>query len=181
MTNIYHLQLVEKCRKNDQRAQMELYDAYGQSMFTTAFNMVKDDALAQDLMHEAFLKAFKKIESFTGEATFGSWLKRIVINQCLDWIKRKKLETVELKEYMEPAQDETSWNVDPEIRLNEILRWNEELPLKCNNVVKLYLLEGYDHQEEAQILDISEVASRSQLSRGKSRLKELLTARNYER
>ncbi len=180
MTNLYHLQLVEKCRQNDQRAQMELYDAYCQSMFTTAFNMVKDDAQAQDLMHEAFLKAFKKIDSFTGEATFGSWLKRIVINQCLDWIKRKKIDTVELKEYMDPGTDEGSWNFDSEISLNEIVRCIEELPLKCKNVVKLYLLEGYDHQEVAQILDITEVASRSQLSRGKSRLKELLTARNYE-
>ncbi len=180
MTNIYHLQLVEKCRNNDQRAQMELYDAYCQSMFTTAFNMVKDDALAQDLMHEAFLKAFKKIESFTGEATFGSWLKRIVINQCLDSLKRKKLETVELKDYMDPVSDDDSWNVDQEISLKEIMRCIEELPLKCKNVVKLYLIEGYDHQEVAQILEISEVASRSQLSRGKSRLKELLTARSYE-
>lgn len=181
MTNIYHLQLVEKCRDNDPRAQMELYDAYCQSMFNTAFNMVKDDALAQDLMHEAFLKAFKKINSFTGEATFGSWLKRIVINQCLDSMKRKKIETVELKDYMDPGTDEGAWHVDPEISLNEIVRCIEELPLKCKNVVKLYLLEGYDHQEVAQILEISEVASRSQLSRGKSRLKELLTARDYER
>ena len=180
MTNIYHLQLVEKCRNNDQRAQMELYDAYCQSMFSTAFNMVKDDALAQDLMHEAFLKAFKKIDSFTGEATFGSWLKRIVINQCLDTLKRKKIETVELKDYMEPGSEEETWQVDQDISLKEILRCIEELPLKCKNVVKLYLLEGYDHQEVAQILNISEVASRSQLSRGKSRLKELITARNYE-
>lgn len=180
MTNLYHLQLVEKCRQNDQRAQMELYDAYCQSMFTTAFNMVKDDALAQDLMHEAFLKAFKKIDTFTGEATFGSWLKRIVINQCLDSLKRKKIETVELKDYMEPETVEDSWNVDQEISLKDIVQCIEELPQKCKNVVKLYLLEGYDHQEVAQILDISEVSSRSQLSRGKSRLKELLTARNYE-
>jgi RNA polymerase sigma-70 factor (ECF subfamily) len=150
-------------------------------MFSTAFNMVKDDALAQDLMHEAFLKAFRKIDSFTGEATFGSWLKRIVINQCLDWIKRKKIETVELKDYMDPGSEEGSWSIDPDISLNEIVRCIEELPHKCRNVVKLYLMEGYDHQEVAQILDISEVASRSQLSRGKSRLKELLTTRNYER
>jgi RNA polymerase sigma-70 factor (ECF subfamily) len=149
-------------------------------MFTTAFNMVKDDALAQDLMHEAFLKAFKKIDTFTGEATFGSWLKRIVINQCLDSLKRKKIETVELKEYMEPETVEDSWNVDQEISLKDIVQCIEELPQKCKNVVKLYLLEGYDHQEVAEILDISEVSSRSQLSRGKSRLKELLTARNYE-
>jgi len=180
MTNIYHLQLVERCRENDQRAQMELYDAYCQSMFTTAFNFVKDDALAQDLMHEAFLKAFKKIDSFTGEATFGAWLKRIVINQCLDWMKRKKIETVEYKEEFHEPVVEESWDFEQEISLKAIVQCIEELPQKCKNVVKLYLLEGYDHQEVAQILEISEVASRSQLSRGKSKLKELLIDRNYE-
>lgn len=180
MTNIYHLQLVEKCRENDQRAQMELYDAYCKAMFTTAFNFVKDDALAQDLMHEAFLKAFKKIDSFTGEATFGAWLKRIVINQCLDWMKRKRIETVQWEENIYDKTDEESWEVEEDISIGTIMQCIEELPQKCKSVVKLYLLEGYDHQEVAQILEISEVASRSQLSRGKSKLKELLTARNYE-
>jgi RNA polymerase sigma-70 factor (ECF subfamily) len=159
---------------------MELYDAYSQAMFTTAFNFVKDDATAQDLMHEAFLKAFRKIETFSGEATFGSWLKRIVMNHCLDFIKKKRIETVELKEEVYDRSEDDSWDIEQDISLKTIMECIEELPMKCKNVIKLYLIEGYDHQEVAQILQISEVASRSQLSRGKNRLKELLTARNYE-
>jgi RNA polymerase sigma-70 factor (ECF subfamily) len=159
---------------------MELYDAYCRAMFNTAFNFVKDDALAQDLTHEAFLKAFKRIDLYTGEATFGAWLKRIVINQCLDWLKKKRIETVEWKEGAYDGAEEDSWEVEEGIGMTDILKCIEGLPQKCRNVVKLYLLEGYDHQEVAQILEISEVASRSQLSRGKSRLKELLTARNHE-
>ena len=180
MNNLYHLQLVEKCRKNDQRAQMELYDAYSQAMFTTAFNFVKDDALAQDLMQEAFIKAFKKIDSYSGEATFGAWLKRIVINQSLDWLKSKKVQTVEWDEQVFDVMEEDTWEMEDNFNVKSVLQCIEELPQKCKNVVKLYLLEGYDHQEVAQILEISEVASRSQLSRGKNKIKELLMARNYE-
>jgi len=131
-------------------------------------------------MQEAFIKAFKKIESFSGEATFGAWLKRIVVNQSLDYIKKQKIQTVELNDNIVYMADEEPLEVDAEIKLSAIYKCIEELPQKCKNVVKLYLIEGYDHQEVAQILEISEVASRSQLSRGKSKLKELLIHRNYE-
>lgn len=172
--------LIEKCKNNDSRAQMQLYDLYCKAMFNTAFNFIKDDAIAQDVMQEAFIKAFKKIESYTGEASFGSWLKRIVINQSLDWLKKKKLETVELKDEVAYLANDDPLEVDSDISMAAIYRCIESLPQKCKNVVKLYLLEGYDHQEVAQILEISEVASRSQLSRGKSKLKELLIHENYE-
>jgi len=76
--------------------------------------------------------------------------------------------------------DDGPWEIENDIKLSAIYKCIEELPQKCRNVVKLYLLEGYDHQEVAQILDISEIASRSQLSRGKSKLKELLIHGNYE-
>ena len=128
MNNLYHLQLVEKCRKNDQRAQMELYDAYSQAMFTTAFNFVKDDALAQDLMQEAFIKAFKKIDSYSGEATFGAWLKRIVINQSLDWLKRKKVQTVEWDEQAFDVGEEDTWEVEDNFNVKSVLQCIEELP-----------------------------------------------------
>ncbi len=172
--------LIEKCKNNDSRAQMQLYDLYCKAMFNTAFNFVKDDDIAQDVMQEAFIKAFKKIETYTGEASFGSWLKRIVINQSLDWLKKKKLDTVELNEDVAYLPNDDPLEVDTEISMSVIYSCIEALPLKCKNVVKLYLLEGYDHQEVAQILEISEVASRSQLSRGKSKLKELLIHENYE-
>lgn len=174
------MHLIEKCKNNDSLAQMELYDLYCKAMFNTAYNFTKDDDIAQDVMQEAFIKAFKKIETYTGEASFGSWLKRIVINQSLDWLKKRKLETVELKDEIAYIPNDDPWEVDNDISMSLIYKCIEALPQKCKNVVKLYLLEGYDHQEVSQILDISEVASRSQLSRGKSKLKELLIHENYE-
>ncbi len=180
MTGILQEELIEKCKQNDSRAQMQLYDLYCKAMFNTAYNFIKDDAIAQDVMQEAFIKAFKKIDTFTGEATFGAWLKRIVVNQSLDYLKKKKIATVELNEEVAYLPNEESLEVDSEISMAVIYKCIEELPQKCKNVVKLYLLEGYDHQEVAQILEISEVASRSQLSRGKSKLKELLIHANYE-
>ena len=180
MDSNFQTHLIEKCKNNDSRAQMQVYDQYCKAMFNTAYNFVKDDDIAQDVMQEALIKAFKKIDTYTGEASFGSWLKRIVINQSLDWLKKKKLETVELKEEVAYLPNDDPMEGDSEISMAVIYRCIESLPQKCKNVVKLYLLEGYDHQEVAQILEISEVASRSQLSRGKSKLKELLIHENYE-
>jgi len=173
MSKISQSSLVEKCKNNDAKAQLELYDLYCTAMYTTACNFIKDDVIAQDIMQEAFIKAFKKIESYNGKVSFGAWLKRIVINQSLDWLKKQKLDIVEIDNEVISIVDD-DWEVDPEIDLSIIYNCIEQLPQKCKNVVKLYLLEGYDHQEVAQILQISEVASRSQLSRGKNKLKELL-------
>lgn len=180
MDRNFETHLIDQCRNNDSRAQMKLYDSYCKAMFNTAYNFVKDDAIAQDVMQEAFIKAFKKIETFTGEATFGAWLKRIVINQSLDWLKKQKIPTVELQDNVEYLPDDGPWEIESEIKISTIYKCIEALPQKCKNVVKLILLEGYDHQEVSQILEISEVASRSQLSRGKSKLKELLIEGNYE-
>lgn len=180
MDNKFQAHLIEKCKNNDSIAQMQLYDLYCKAMFNTAYNFIKEDDVAQDIMQEAFIKAFRKIDSYTGEATFGAWLKRIVINQSLDWLKKKKLETVELNEQVAYLPNDEPLELDHQTNISLIYKCIEELPQKCKNVVKLYLLEGYDHQEVAQILEISEVASRSQLSRGKSKLKELLIRENYE-
>ena len=180
MDNNFQAHLIEKCKNNDSIAQMQLYDLYCKAMFNTAYNFIKEDDVAQDIMQEAFIKAFRKIDTYTGEATFGAWLKRIVINQSLDWLKKKKLDTVELNEQLAYLPSDEPWEVDQQTSMSLIYKCIEELPQKCKNVVKLYLLEGYDHQEVAQILEISEVASRSQLSRGKSKLKELLIRENYE-
>lgn len=180
MDKIVQSQLVDKCKNNDAKAQMRLYDMYCKAMYNTAYNFVKDGVLAQDIMQEAFIKAFKKIDTYSGQASFGVWLKRIVINQSLDWLKKQKLETVEIDEKIVGFEEDWNWETESDTKLKDIYQCIEHLPIKCKNVVKLYLLEGYDHQEVAQILQISEVSSRSHLSRGKNRLKELLTQINYE-
>ncbi len=180
MTRKVHSHLIDKCKDNDPKAQMQLYDLYCKAMYNTACNMIKDDVIAQDVMQESFIKAFKKVETYNGSASFGSWLKKIVINHSLDWLKKQKLKTVELDEQVISIIDDDNWEIENKTSLQDIYNCIELLPNKCKNVVKLYLLEGYDHQEVAQILKISEVASRSQLSRGKMRLKELLIPTNYE-
>lgn len=180
MNNNLQSQLIEKCKGNDVRAQMQLYDMYCDAMYNTTCNFIKDDIIAQDIMQEAFIKAFKKIDSYNGTASFGAWLKRIIINQSLDWLKKQKLETVNLDEQTISIVDDGNWEIENETSLSAIYHCIEQLPNKCKNVVKLYLLEGYDHEEVAQILQITEGSSRSQLSRGKNRLKELLIQTNYE-
>ena len=180
MTNNIHSHLIDKCKNNDSRAQMQLYDLYCKAMYNTACNFLKDDVVAQDIMQESFIKAFKKIDTYNGSASFGSWLKRIVINTCLDWIKKQKIDTVELDDEVISIVDDGNWEIESSSSLQEIYKCIEQLPSKCKNVVKLYLIEGYDHQEVAQILQITEGSSRSQLSRGKMKLKELLIPTNYE-
>ncbi len=176
MSEIINLQsdLIVKCKLNNPKAQMQLYDLYCTAMYNTAYNFVKREAEAQDIMQESFIKAFKNINSYNGEASFGSWLKRIVINNSLDLLKKRKIELVSIDDNKVFVAEDDNWEVEDKIPLKFIYECIDKLPLKYKNVVKLYLLEGYDHQEVSEILQISEVASRSQLFRGKNKLKELL-------
>jgi len=146
-------------------------------MYIVAKRFVKDSFEAEDVVQEAFIKAFSKLHQYKAEVTFGSWLKRIVINKCIDSLKSKRqfmleLDEVHLKVVDSPYEDE--WLVDDAITLEDVKKAISNLPEKYKYVVMLFLIEGYDHQEISQILNISEVASRTQLSRGKVKLRDLL-------
>jgi len=181
MTNTKFLQsrLIAECKQHNHKAQLQVYDMYCKAMYTTAFNFVKDEAVAEDMAQEGFIKAFQKIDLFNEEVSFGAWLKRIVINLCLDWLKKRKLNVVSIESQNIQVVDEDDWHVDNCITLKCIDESINKLPEKYKIILKLFLLEGYDHQEISQILNISEVASRSQLFRGKNKLKELLKQYNY--
>jgi RNA polymerase sigma factor (sigma-70 family) len=172
------IDIIEQCKQNDRSAQLKLYNQYCDGMFAVAMRFVKDSMEAEDIVQEAFIKAFAKLNQYKAEVTFGAWLKRIVINKSIDCLKSKKqhlqeLEEVHLKVIDDNYQNE--WLVDDTITLDEIKLAIQKLPDKYRYVVMLYLVEGYDHQEISGILNISEIASRTQLSRGKSKLKEQLT------
>jgi RNA polymerase sigma-70 factor (ECF subfamily) len=174
--NTLTIDIVERCKQNDRIAQLKLYNQYCDGMFTVAMRFVKDTMEAEDVVQEAFIKAFSKLHQYKAEVTFGAWLKRIVINKSIDLLKSKKymleLDEVHLKVVDNNYDDE--WLVDDAITLNEVKTAIYQLPDKYQYVVMLYLIEGYDHQEIAEIINITEVASRTQLSRGKTKLKELL-------
>ncbi|QCX38299.1 sigma-70 family RNA polymerase sigma factor [Aureibaculum algae] len=178
-TKFLHRDLIKKCKKNNCKAQMKVYDLYCDAMFKTAFNFMKDKALAEDMMQESFIKAFQKLNQFNESVAFGAWLKKIVINQCLDYLKRRKLTIVEINENHLQLSDEDNWKVQSSISIDQVYYAIEQLAENYKITLKLFLLEGYDHQEIAQILNITEVASRSQLFRAKNKLKEMLKQKNY--
>lgn len=172
--------LVEQCKNNNRKAQLALYNQYCEGMFIVAQRYLKDTAAAEDAMQEAFVKAFCKLEQFKGDVTFGAWLKRIVINRCLDTIKSKKMETESMDQSVfKIVQDDDNWEVSEETTVSEIHDAIDQLPDKYRVVVQLFLIEGYDHQEIASIMDISENSSRTNLHRGKTILKETLKHLRY--
>ncbi|MFZ9003436.1 MAG: RNA polymerase sigma factor [Robiginitalea sp.] len=170
--------LIEQCRKHNRRAQLTLYRQYAHGMFCVAMRFVKNTADAEDITQEAFIKAFQRIDQFEGNVTFGAWLKRIVVNRSIDFLKSRKQQFVELQENrLSIVQEQEDWNVDQEVQVETVKAAMEELPDKYRYVVQLYLVEGYDHQEISEILDLRETTCRTRLMRGKQYLKELLNQR----
>lgn len=150
---------------------MQLYNKYCDGMYYVALRFMKDTMEAEDAMQEAFIKAFSKLHQFNGEVTFGAWLKRIVINKCLDKLKAKKMELVAINEQtLGTVEDEEDWQIEDGVSVEEVKRKMENLPEKYKYPLMLYLIEGYDHEEISEILNITQVASRTLVHRGKKKL-----------
>ncbi|OEK08093.1 RNA polymerase subunit sigma-70 [Flavivirga aquatica] len=174
---MFQVDIIEKCKQNNRKAQLQLYNLYCDGMYIVAKRFLKDATDAEDVVQEAFIKAFTKLHQYKAEVTFGAWLKRIVVNKSIDFLKSKKQELLELEEVHLKVVDtcnDDKWLVDDTMTLSDVKDAINKLPDKYQYVVMLYLIEGYDHQEISEILSISEVASRTQLSRGKTKLQELL-------
>ncbi len=167
--------IIEKCRDNDRRAQLELYNRYSEGMFIVALRFLKDPFEAEDAMQEAFIKTFLKLHQYNGEVAFGAWLKRIVINKCIDKLKSKKMELVALNEHIiGTVEEDENWQVEDGISLQEVKQCIDSLPERYKYPLILYLTEGYDHEEISEILSITQVASRTLIHRGKRKLQDEL-------
>lgn len=172
--------LIEACRENSRRAQLKLYNQYCEGMYYVALRFMKDSMEAEDAMQEAFIKAFTNLHQFSGEVSFGAWLKRIVINKCLDKLKARKLELIAINEQvLGTVEEEDNWNVAENVGIEEVKNEIENLPGKYKYPLMLYLLEGYDHEEISEILNITQVASRTLVHRGKKKLQQELKTLNH--
>ncbi|WP_397444751.1 RNA polymerase sigma factor [Polaribacter sp. R77954] len=171
--------LVKQSKKGNQKAQLNLYDLHCKAMFVIACRYLKNKEEAKDAMQDAFLKAFLNLEHYVDGTNFSGWLKTIMINTCIDQLKKKKLETVSIENYPLEISNNDDWHFDANITKTTILETIDSLPLKYQLVVKLYLLEGYDHQEIANILKIPISTSKTRLRRGKSVLKQQLKIKTY--
>lgn len=176
-TNIENL--ISGSIKKDEKCQIQLYDAYCNAMYNIVCRYVNNDEDAKDVMQEGFLKAFLNIENYKPDFSFGAWLKRIIINQSIDYLKKRKLELVNTEVEELQIIDAEDWNFDTTITKDQIIANVELLSDKYKIVVKLYLFEGYDHEEISQILKIPIKTSRTHLRRGRMKLQELLKDKRY--
>ncbi len=166
--------MIDRCREGDREAQYRLYELYYKAMYNTSLRIVKDPMEAEDIMQEAFLSAFRKIDTYSGKVSFGAWLKKIVVNRSLDSIKKGRMyfETLDEKLAGEVANEEIPEEVAMDMdRIRDAIL---DLPDGFRIVLTLYLLEGYDHEEIGQILNISSSTSRSQYTRARQKLVEKL-------
>ncbi len=170
-----HRKLIDACKKGDRKAQFELYKLYSLAMYNTSLRIVRDPDDAEDVMQEAFLKAFTRISTYRGEVSFGAWLKRIVVNKSLDFLRlrRERVSLDEVNEVEEIPEDDPGV-IDHAYSADEIRRAIYALPEGYRLVLSLILLEGYDHEEVSEILRISNATSRTQYHRAKKKLAELL-------
>lgn len=176
-------QLVDGCKKGDRKMQHELYQRFADKMFVVCLRYAHAQQEAEDILQEAFIKVFDKIAQFRGEASLGSWIKRIVINTALN-SQRSKL-------YMYPMVDvDSMYNMaDQELTLSgyqfqDLLRMVQELPSGCRVIFNLFAIEGYGHKEIASLLEISEGTSKSQFARARQLLQsriEALEKKGYEK
>jgi RNA polymerase sigma factor (sigma-70 family) len=173
-------ELIENCRKGDRKAQFELYRLYYKAMYNTCLRIVSRSAEAEDIMQEAFLSAFRKIETYKGDVSFGAWLKRIVINKSIDALRQRKIRLEDITEAEPDEARENTIDFVPddnqpiEMMIKQIKDAIHELPPGYQVVLTLALIEGYDHEEIAQILSVSESTSRSQLMRARKKLVEII-------
>ncbi len=175
-------EIIERSKRGSVKAQYELYNRYAKAMFNTCYRMMGSVEEAEDMLQEAFSDAFRRLESFRYESTFGAWLKRIVVNRCINEIKRKKAELVfveDISVYKNNTEDDIDYK-NIELDVQSVKRAMGKLPAGSRMIFSLYLLEGYDHREIAQILDVSESNSKSQYMRAKRRIKEILEGENHE-
>lgn len=167
-----HQEIIDQCREGSPKAQFRLYKLYYKPMYSICLRIINNETEAEDVMQEAFLNAFKKIDTYKGEVSFGAWLKKIVINRSLDVLKKRKVKFEEINEKTNQIAD---YQMEiKEVNVQLIKDAIQKLPDGYRVVLSLYLIEGYDHEEISEILGISNSNSRTQYLRAKNKLRELL-------
>ncbi|MCB0663479.1 MAG: RNA polymerase sigma factor [Saprospiraceae bacterium] len=172
-----HKNIINACKQGDRNAQFTLYRLYSKAMYNVCLRMVRNEADAEDLLQYSFIDVFTKLDSFRQESSVGAWIKRIVINNCINWLKKRRLQFTELDERFhdfEDYQEDRHTTEEVKMTVDAINRAIYKLPDGYRVVFSLYALEGYDHEEIGQILDISTSTSKSQYSRAKRKILDLL-------
>ena len=174
-----HKKIAERCIQGDRNAQFELYKLYSKAMYNICYRMLNHKTDAEDMLQEVFTDAFTRIKTFRFDSTIGAWLKRITVNKCINEINKRKVRLDFVEEVPEILHQEEDEIVG--ITVDKVKSAMEKLPDGSRIIFSLFLLEGYDHEEISQIMNISPSTSKTQYMRARLKVKEILTTQGYER
>lgn len=167
-----HKYLINRSQTGDRQAQSELYKLYVKAMYNISRRMMGNEEDAKDVLQDSFIHAFTKLNTLKDEGMFTAWLKRIVVNHCLNALKKRQKMDMNLEAYT-PEEDRTNQEIHS-FKIQQVLQALDHISAGCRTVLNLYVFEGYDHAEIAKILKISESASKAQYSKAKSKIRDLL-------
>jgi len=171
--NDNELSLIRLCKKGDAKAQYRLYKLYCKGMFNVAIRLTNDKSLAEDVLQDAFVKAFTEIDKLQNEKAFGGWLKRIVINRSIDVTRKEKTFYAEV-ESLGNNELEIAVEIDSEFSPERIHHYIKQLPDGAREILVLRALEGYKHAEIGEKLGISESTAKTQFFRAKQLLEKMI-------
>ncbi len=170
-----HKYLVKRSQAGDRNAQSELYKLYVNAMYNVCRRMLGDPEEAKDILQDSFIDVFSRIHTLKNEITISAWIKRIVVNNCINHLKKRRLLTQELTQDYDEAGEEDFEDFDfKKQETKRILNAIDQISEGCRVVLNLYIFEGYDHKEIGQILSISESASKAQYSKAKAKIRKVL-------
>ena len=172
-------QLIQLCLSGNQSAQLEIYNRYYKAMYNVSFRIVKNSFLAEDIMQDSFLLAFTKLKELKDMKMFGSWLKRIVINNSIyHYKKNSKVQNVPLDDVLYKIEDNCngieSNNEYTSLKVRDILNTLKTLKDNYRIALTLNLIEGYDYDEISKIMNITNSNCRTTISRAKESLRQKL-------
>ena len=165
--------LIKGCIDGDRRMQEELYRRFSPKMYAVCLRYASNAEEAQDILQDAFIKVYKKLDSFRGDGSFEGWVRRIFVNTAIEHFRRKK--------YLQPVTEKEENTIEgkyvsvlDELAEKDILQLITQLSPGYRTVFNMYVVEGYSHKEIGEMLGISEGTSKSQLSRAKAILQDLV-------
>ena len=170
--------VIEACLKNDSRAQGSLYKQYAGLLFGIAYRYTKKEADAEDVLQEAFVKIFQNLSKYNGAGSFEGWMKRIVVTTAINFYHKNKKDNLFASYDLESENISESNNIIEQLSTDELLDCLRTLPEGFQLIVNLYAIEGYSHKEIAEMLNINEGTSKSQLSRGRKLLEAKMLHKN---
>lgn len=165
--------LIQACIKEDKSAQKALYDLFSAKMYFVCLRYARHEAEAQDILQDAFIKVFDKLDSFRFNGSFEGWVRRIMVNTALNYCRKStyKYENIGIEDYQDKVVNSKAIS---RLSEQELLGIIQQLPDGYRMVFNLYIIEGYNHKEIAEMLSISENTSRSQLAKARKWMQNVL-------